>query len=283
MDDRLWPIIAELLPPPQPPGHHRRRFDDRTVLAVGLWAILHDRPAAWACRPQSWPDADRPPALPHPSTLSRRGRRPALRAAAARVHLAAVARLRVRTRYAALDGRPLVVGGASGDPEATAGRAVRGLGRGYKLHALVAAGVIVSMVVAPLHASEPVMARRLVARAPRRLTRLVADANYDGVPLHRVAAAHGKRLYTPIRNGRVGRRRQPERLRVLRVVGTPAGRRLLRGRDAVERAFARMSNIGCGYKGLPAWVRRRDRVEAWMWGKVVVYHAHLIHCRQRAA
>lgn len=45
MDDRLWPIILDLLPPPQPrPG--RFRYDDRTVLMVGLWAVLHDRPAA---------------------------------------------------------------------------------------------------------------------------------------------------------------------------------------------------------------------------------------------
>lgn len=108
-------------------------------------------------------------------------------------------------------------------------------------------------------------------------------ANDDGVPRHRVAAAHGRRLYTPIRNGRVGRRQQPERVRLLRVNGTAAGRRRLRSRDAVERAFARISNLGCGYKGLPAWVRRRERVEAWRWGKVLVDHAHLIRLREQTA
>lgn len=155
------------------------------------------------------------------------------------------------------------------------------MGHGYKRHALVAAGVPVSFLVAPPHAAEPVMARGLIARGPRRLTRVVGDAASDSGPLRRAAAA-GRRLYTPVRNGRVGRRQQPERVRLLRVAGTAAGRRLLRGRDAVERAFARMSDLGCGYKGLPAWVRGRDRVEAWMWGKLVVYHAHLIR-RQRQA
>ena len=43
---------------------------------------------------------------------------------------------------------------------------------------------MVSLVVAPLPVAEPVMARPLIARAPRRIPRVVADANSYGVPLH---------------------------------------------------------------------------------------------------
>jgi hypothetical protein len=40
---------------------------------VRLWAALHDRPVRWACDPRNWAGAGhRVPALPSPSTVSRR-------------------------------------------------------------------------------------------------------------------------------------------------------------------------------------------------------------------
>ena len=116
------------------------------------------------------------------------------------------------------------VGGASQDKEARAGRSVRGMGRGYKLHAMVnAAGAIVCFLVKPMNEAEQAVARTLMHEAPRELTRIVGDAIYDSVKLHREARCTGRKLYTHLREQRVGRRQQPERLRLLRVHSAGVG------------------------------------------------------------
>jgi hypothetical protein len=45
--------------------------------------------------------------------------------------------------------------------------------------------------------------------------------------------------------------------------------------DEIERTFGHSSNLGVAFNGLPAWARRQHRVERWMWGKVLLYHAYL--------
>ena len=45
----------------------------------------------------------------------------------------------------------------------------------------------------------------------------------------------------------------------------------------IERAFATMSNIGFGFKGLPPWARRLHRATAWTSGKILFYNAYLLH------
>ena len=37
-----------------------------------------------------------------------------------------------------------------------------------------------------------------------------------------------------------------------------------------------MSNIACGLKPLPAWVRSLQRVTLWIHAKVLIYHAYLL-------
>jgi hypothetical protein len=279
MDDAVWLTLCLALESlPQEKG--RFAHPTRTVLRVGLWAILQDRPFCWACRPQNWPGSLRPRHLPHQSTLSRRWRRSEVQRGLATLHGMILRALGPLGRYAAVDGRPLPVGGASQDKDARAGRAVRGLGRGYKLHALVTgAGVIARFIITPMNRAEQTVARVLLRRAPAELTRIVGDTIFDSVPLHRVASATGRRLYTGLRQGRVGKRQQPERLRVRRVLSTDMGRRLLRSRDVVERTFARMSNVGLGFKGLPPWARRLHRATAWVSGKILLYHLYLLERR----
>jgi hypothetical protein len=77
------------------------------------------------------------------------------------------------------------------------------------------------------------------------------------------------------RAGRAGRRRQRRRLQLWRLWQRPVGQRLLASRDEIERTFGHSSNLGVGFKGLLAWARRQHRVERWMWGKVLLYHAYL--------
>jgi hypothetical protein len=45
-------------------------YDNRTVIAVLLWAALHDRPIVWACQRSSWPVQAWRRRLPDQSTMS---------------------------------------------------------------------------------------------------------------------------------------------------------------------------------------------------------------------
>jgi len=280
MEDRIWRTVCVLLED-VPGGDQRCVYKLRDVLRAGLWSILHDRPFCWACVPSNWPPHLRPGALPTQSTLSRRWRTRAVKSALERLLRTVLGLLGPLGRYGAIDGRPLLIGGASRDPDARAGRAVRGLGRGYKLHAIVtASGVIAEFVVRPMNQAEQTVARALLRRAPRELQRIIGDTIFDCMPVHEVAQLTGRRLYTPIRQNRVGRRRQARRLQLLRLNARVVGRKLLRSRDVVERTFARMSNIGFGFKGLPPWVRRQHRVHAWISGKILLYHTYLLELSQ---
>jgi hypothetical protein len=122
MEGQVWVIVESLLALVQPVGR-RFRYGLQEILRVVLWGALHDRPMVWACQAENWPLGLRPACLPHPSTISRRWRSSAVQAEAYRLHDVSVARLGVVSRYAAIDGRSLLVGGCSKDPDARCGRA----------------------------------------------------------------------------------------------------------------------------------------------------------------
>jgi hypothetical protein len=196
---------------------------------------------------------------------------------AERIHEATGWVFAASTRYAAIDGRPLLVGGYSKDPDARSGRACGAMGKGYKLHALVNRHhAIVTYQVESLPVAEQKVAVHLLQRAPSSITRVVGDTNYDSQNLHRVASETGRKMYTPLRQNRVGCRQQKRRLELLRLSQRDVGRRFLSWRDAVERAFGHHSTIGFGYKGLPSWARRLHRVRRWMWGKTLLYNVWLM-------
>jgi len=194
-----------------------------------------------------------------------------------RLHEAGVHRLRETSRYAIVDGRPLPVGGCSKDPDARPGRSAGGMGKGYKMHTLVSLKhAILAYEIRPMNEAEQTVALDLVTQLPPRITRLLGDGNYDSMKLHNRLYGVGKRLYTPIRQQRVGRRQQPRRLRLLRLAQRPMARRLSNLRDEAERAFGQESNVAFGFKGLPAWARRTGRVFRWMWGKNLLHNAWLL-------
>jgi hypothetical protein len=275
MEGYLWRRIVAWLPASEE-CRGRQRFDDRTILRVVLWAVLHDRPMNWACRTENWLDEFRPPRLPSPSTLSRRWRQPQLREAVRDLHARSVAAVGPATRDGILDGFPLEVGGGSQDRDARPGRAVGHLAKGHKLFAIVNAHrAITTFTIGALADAETKQALLLIPQAPATMQRLRGDGLYDSLALHRCCAAHRRRLYTPLREGRVGRRQQPERLRLWRLWQTPVGQKFLHGRDAIERSFGLFGNFACGFKGLPPWARRHHRVTRWVSGKILVYHAYL--------
>src|SRR5262245_29378803 len=119
MERELWPPLYRLV------REVGRDFSQKYVqiqpwvlVAVSLWAILHDRTAQWACDQANWATADclRPWRLPSPSTMTRR----AYEVGVGMIWRALEIRLRDCQDPALicfLDGKPLPVGGYSKDPD----------------------------------------------------------------------------------------------------------------------------------------------------------------------
>lgn len=276
MEGQVWTTVQELLLTVEgkPAGC---QFSDQEILRMSLWAILHDRPMSWACRPENWSEVFRPARLPDDSTVSRRWKRPELRQKALLLHQEGVRRCGGAEGYVVIDGRSLVVGGCSKDPDARPGRAAGGMGKGYKMHTLVnLKHVILAYDIRPMNEAEPTVAQSLVAALPASVTRVLGDGAYDSMRLHHRLQAMGKKLYTPLRQNRVGRRRQPPRVRLLRLWQRRVGRQLLRIRNEVERTFGQESNVAFGFKQLPPWARRSRRVFRWMWGKNLLHNVWLL-------
>lgn len=281
MEHQLWKAIVALVwELSKGRFDPRATYQDDAIVRVFYWAVIHDRPTAWAVRPAHWPaHLRRGLALPSAGTMSRR-----LRARSVRGLLDAVDRRVLRPTapgvFWAVDGKPLPVGGASKDRHAGYGRAARGMARGYKLHALVGpGGCVAGWRVAPMNADERVMARRLLRAAPPEVVGyVVGDANYDSNELHRACDAHGGRqLVTPRRGGAgrgTGHRRQSVgRVRSIDRTESPFpafARGLLHDRAAIERPFGSRTNWGGGLGPLPAWVRTHRRVARWVQAKLVL-------------
>ena len=151
------------------------------------------------------------------------------------------------------------------------------------MHALVdLRHVILSYAIRPMNQAEQTVAVQLLEQGPAKVTRVVGDGVYDSMRLHAAADMNGRKLYTPLRENRVGQRKQPRRMQLLRLGKRATGRRLLESRNEIERTFGQSSTVCFGFKGLPAWARRHQRVFRWMWGKNLLYHAWLLK-KQTAA
>jgi hypothetical protein len=271
MERELWKALYRLT---------RRLSSDRSghvysvswIVGVYLWAVVHDRPVSWACRPENWPSSWRV-RLPSQSTASRR-----LRTAAA---AELIERLRNHCCHgpqppnvSCLDGKPLPVGGFSKDPDATRGHGVGGPARGYKLHAVWTFDALVACEVQPLHVSEQTVAKRLLPQVGGGC--VLADGNYDSNPLHEVAAQAGVQLIAPQRRpGRMlgHRRHSAGRLQAIALLTTDAGQKLYKQRTYIEQRFAQLTNFGGGLGPLPNWVRRLTRVARWVNAKLCIQAA----------
>ena len=277
MEHQLWKaIVAVLAARDKRPKPGRCQFSDERIVQVYYWAVVHDRPNAWACQPANWPAPLRGRPLPSPSRLSRR-----LRSKSAAALLDAPERRVVAPAepglFWAIDGKPLVIGGCSQDKQAGYGRAAGGKAKGYKVHAVVGAGGIAAWRVAPMNTDERVMAERLIRSAGVR-GYLVGDANYDSNKLHAVCdrlrelQLVTRRRYGPGKG--TGHRKQTAgRLRSIARVENPVPEfadRLLADRATVERAFGNWVNWGGGLTGLPAGVRTHRRVRRWVQAKLVL-------------
>src|SRR5918999_3381221 len=112
MEHQLWKaIVAVLTELGKPRFDPREDFTDHDIVGVYYWAVVHDRPVAWACERRHWPPAlrrGRP--LPSGPTMSRRLRS---RSVADLLGLleARVLRPRDPGLYWMIDGKPLPIGG----------------------------------------------------------------------------------------------------------------------------------------------------------------------------
>lgn len=268
-------------------------YADGVILLVYLYGSMCHRSPRWACRRGNWPACYRRVLhLPSYSQLNKR-----LRTQAVRRHLAAVdqeLRERLgRSDRMVGDGKPLVVGGYSHDPDARRGKTPGGWGRGYKLHVIADAvsGAIEAWALTPLDAGEATVLREaLIPRVDLHGCLLRCDANYDSNPCYAAAADAGGRMVAQRRKpgtgiGHHAAPQHPDRLRAIdEVEHTPDGlREHQRARAEVERVLARLTNLPFGLTPLPNFVRRLERVRLWVAAKILLYHLHLATAATAAA
>jgi hypothetical protein len=275
MERELWPLLYRLL------REVAKDFDQKYVhiqpwilVAVMLWAALHDRPVSWACKPRHWSTTRlRPPRLPSPATMSRRVHRVGTgllwRALEQRLREYGDDRL-----LSFLDGKPLPISGVSTDAEAGYGRAAGGKAKGYKLHTVWSSRPVPeAWEVAPMNVSEKVVARRLIPQL-RYGGYLLGDGNYDASYLYDLAWAQGYQLLAPFRKGEKpgsgGHYQSPHRLRSIELMQSAFGKEVYRGRGQIERSYGNATSFGGGMGPLPAWVRGMKRVRTWVWAKLLI-------------
>jgi DDE family transposase len=283
MERELWPLLYRLLCDVAKDFHQKYVHHQPWVLvAVFLWAALHDRPICWACQRRHWSTTTLRPGgrLPSPSVLSRR-----IDSAGVALFWHALEQ-RIRQQgtpalVAFVDGKPLLVGGNSKDPDARFGRAAGHVGKGYKLHTIwTTRAVPEAWEVTPLNANEKAVADALIPQ----LTYggyLLGDGNYDASHVYDTAYRQGYQLVAPCRqaeNPGCGKHYQsPHRLRSIALLGGDFGKALYRARTSIERSFGNASCFGGGLAPLPAWVRGQERVRTWVWAKLLINGVRILY------
>jgi hypothetical protein len=275
VERELWPPLYHLLRDVAKDFQQKYvQYQPWILVAVLLWAALHDRPIAWACQTRHWSTTTlKPRRLPSPSTLSRR-----LDSAGVGLLLHALEQ-RLRDSgppalVAFVDGKPLPVGGNSKDPDARFGHGAGTIAKGYKLHAIWSTRAVPeAWDVTPLNANEKALAAELVGQLQYG-GYLLGDGNFDASYVYDAAFARGYQLVAPYRkaeNPGSGKHYQsPQRLRSIAILQSDFGRVLYRARTAVERMFGNATSFGGGLGPLPAWVRGLARVRTWVWAKLLI-------------
>jgi hypothetical protein len=285
MECELWPRLYVLV------WRVRRRlrqkrvhFSDAVIVLVFLWGCLHDRPQSWACEPRNWKSTQlKPLRIPSDSTLSRRLRSPSVKFFMSALE-ESIRNTGDHGLLSFIDGKALTVGPCSKDPEARAGRAAKGMARGYKLHAIWSDRPFPEVwTVRPLNENESPVARTLIPQLCGG-GYLLGDGQYDVNALHDLSYKHGHQLLTfpRVKNAKgLGHIRQsPHRLHAIEMRQRDFGRELLGSRRTIERHFGNVTSFGGGLAPLPNWVRRLERVRRWVWGKLII-NAERIRVRKR--
>ena len=287
MERELWTMLSRAIDDVSRHFHDTAYHQHTTgrIVRVYLWAVLHDRPVRWACHPQHWHPASRPTHLPNQSTMSRRTRTERFDRFLHKLGRRLAGRFQpVLWLLKLIDGKPLPVPAHSTDPEATWGRGVGGLQKGYKLHAVYdGTPMPVAWEVQPLGVSETGVAQRLIPQLPGT-GYLVGDANYDDSTLFALARRASHRLVAPRRKPKTGlakRRHDTDRLKSIALLeagpwaGQWFGWSLMKLRKRIETSFGHMVSFFAGLKHLPPWVRRTQRVRPYVHAKLLINAARI--------
>lgn len=282
MERELYHRLCHALHALHQATHRRCTYDDRRVLEVYLWAVLHDRPTSWACQDLNWPADLRRRPRPCQSQMSRRLRTFAVQQLLSLLY----GEQRDQLPHSVLkfvDGKPLPVGGCSKDPEAKFGRAAGTIARGYKLVCLVdESGAIDAWRLGAMNLCEHHEAALLLPEAAH--TCLLGDTEYDKNHLYDCAAEHHSQLVAPPKRGAKSlghRRHSKHRLIARRLLQTEPGQHLMATRTAIERSFGNATSFAGGLGPLPAWVRRPHRVALWVAAKFTIDATRRIRLRQK--
>lgn len=277
MERELWPILyGRLIEVAKDVRQKYVQIQPWVLIAVMLWAALHDRPMSWACNESNWRTTRlRPCSLPSPGTMSRRidtvGVGLLWRALEQKLRESSAAHPGL---IAFLDGKSLPIGGASKDPDAGYGRAASGMAKGYKLHTIWSnRSLPETWDIQPMNVSEIVVARQLLPQVSAEGGYVIADGNYHSSELFDLAVQCGHRLISRPRKGATGQGhcyQSPHRRRCLDQVTTPFGKALCKSRSEIERDYGQATCFGGGLAPLPSWIRGIERVRTWVWAKLAI-------------
>jgi hypothetical protein len=256
-------------------------FSDSIIVLVHVLAVIRDRSRLWAYQKRNWPLWMRRLDRPSYSQLMKRLRTRPVRELIAKLNIEYRAWL-PRSAEKFCDGKPLVVGGFSKDPDAGEGKLPGdGWGRGYKVHVLAdSSGAVDLFTITKLGDGEPTVMRRLVELADLKGTTLRGDSNYDSNPLYTAVAKQGGRLIASRKKPGTGLghgRHHTDRLRAIEELeqSEDSLKAHKRHRIKVEQTLGHLTNLPFGLSPLPNFVRRRYRVALWVLTKITLYHLYL--------
>jgi hypothetical protein len=276
VERELWPILYTALRQVSCADHQDGvQYQPWVIVAVLLWAAIHDRPRSWACHPDHWDTTrQRPDALPSPSTISRRAK--TAEVADLLERLGAYLRGNGPPAWVvAIDGKPLPVGKCSKDPDALPNQH----GKGYKLHAIWGDRCMPeAWTVTAANEYEGAAAERLLGSI-RGKGFVVADGSYEANRVYDAAAASCYQLLAhpgPEVTGGAHGYQSEHRLLALHWFGNGLGWDLYRYRSSIERRFGNLGSFGGGLGPLPNWARRLGRVTLWVHCKLLINAARII-------
>lgn len=280
MERELWLVLYRLARQCDPaPWWAVTEFFDYEVVAVYFWAVLHDRPTCWACDPMNWPKGLWQRKLPSQSTMSRRLQTTEVQRLLHLMEERMASRQQTGEWILTVDGKPLLVGSHSKDPDAEWGHVRRGWAKGYRFHAIYGKGCIpMNWEAAALNAAEPDVAARMIPALKRGGGYILGDSAYDSNPLHDVSLAAGHQLVAKRKRPQAGlghRRHSPGRLRCKDLLEGKFGQALYALREDIERQFGWLTNHGGGLAPLPNWVRRFHRVRLWIQAKLLAHATYV--------